>query len=68
MADAAGATNSAKKPTNGSVNERAEEASSAARPWWRDVKLPRLSLHDSPVYGLKISKVRRAAASRTRAR
>lgn len=70
MSDAADATKAAKKPANEprSVNERANEASSADRPWWRDLKLPRLSLHDKPVYGLKISKVRRAASSRTRTR
>lgn len=47
-----------------SVNEKnaaADDATSGpsgdARPWWRDIKIPRVSLHDEPVWGVKVSKV-----------
>jgi hypothetical protein len=35
-------------------------------PWWRSLKVPRVSLHDIPVWGLKVSKVRRREAPRAR--
>ena len=49
-----------------SVNEEkaaADDATSGpsgdSRPWWwRDIKIPRVSLHDEPVWGVKVSKVR----------
>ena len=49
------------KPTR-SVNAAADDATSGpsgdSRPWWRDIKIPRVSLHDEPVWGVKVSKVR----------
>ncbi len=48
------------KPTR-SVNA-ADDATSGpsgdSRPWWRSIKTPRVSLHDEPVWGVKVSKVR----------
>ena len=49
------------KPTR-SVNAAADDATSGpsgdSRPWWRNIKIPRVSLHDEPVWGVKVSKVR----------
>ena len=49
------------KPTR-SVNAAADDATSGpsgdSRPWWRSIKIPRVSLHDEPVWGVKVSKVR----------
>ncbi len=49
------------KPTR-SVNAAADDATSGpsgdSRPWWRNIKIPRVSLPDEPVWGVKVSKVR----------
>lgn len=40
------------KPTNAPTAPKGEDA------WWKRVKTPRISLHDFPVWGVKVSKVR----------
>ena len=43
---------------------QAGAAQSGDAPWWRTIKVPRVSLHDVPVWGLKVSKVRDDATRR----
>ena len=42
--------------------KQSNEANASSRPWWRDIKQPRVSMHTDPVWGLKVSKVRRTRA------
>ena len=57
--------NSATKPSAARSNANGDDAATSAgaaqsgdAPWWRTIKVPRVSLHDVPVWGLKVSKVR----------
>ncbi|ABO96853.1 predicted protein [Ostreococcus lucimarinus CCE9901] len=55
--------NSATKPSAARSNANGDDAATSAgaaqsgdAPWWRTIKVPRVSLHDVPVWGLKVSK------------
>jgi hypothetical protein len=63
--------NSATKPSAARSNANGDDAATSAgaaqsgdAPWWRTIKVPRVSLHDVPVWGLKVSKVRDDATRR----
>lgn len=43
------------KPTNAPTPTAPKAGEDA---WWKRVKTPRISLHDFPVWGVKVSKVR----------
>lgn len=44
-----------KKPSS-AVDRDSSKMNSSGKPWWRDLSVPRLSVHDEPVCGLKVSK------------
>ena len=46
------------RPVNAAADDATSGPSGDSRPWWRDIKIPRVSLHDEPVWGVKVSKVR----------
>ena len=63
--------NSATKPSAARSNANGDDAATSAgaaqsgdAPWWRTIKVLRVSLHDVPVWGLKVSKVRDDATRR----